>query len=205
MDVEAVNCDTAKVYIITNDNYFFNGLRFLIYSILPELISKTGIVYDVELIKSEKYHNLDKISQKEKSYFIMDMASMRNLNSNFVGILLNLGTRDKNLIIFKSIIKPLPCEVCFYKRMPIDLLKRQIRDVISEKILPDMLNRSISLTRKEGMVINYVLMGENMQAIARKMGINNKTVYTLRSRAYKKFGVKSIQGLYSYSAKMNCL
>lgn len=199
MDVEAINCDAAKVYIITNDNYFFNGLRFLIYSILPELISKTGTVYDVELIKSEKYYNLDKINLSEKNYFIIDMASMRILNSNFVGILSNLGARAKNLIIFKSIIKPLPCEVCFYKRMPVDLLKRQIRDVISEKILPDMFKQSSSLTRKEGMVIKYVLMGENMQAIAQKMGINNKTVYTLRSKAYKKFGVKSIQGLYNYS------
>ena len=205
MDVESINCDAAKVYIITSDTYFFNGLRSLIYSMMPELVSKTGIVYDVEFISSEKHYNFDKVNLNEKNYFIMDMEFMHNLNSNFVGILISNVPRRNNLIIFKSITKPFPCEVCFYKRMPIDLLKIQIRDVISEKILPDTLNRPNSLTRKEGMVINYVLMGESMQTIARKMGINSKTVYTLRSKAYKKFGVRSIQGLYFNSAKMNYL
>jgi len=205
MDVESINCDAAKVYIITSDSYFFNGLKSLIYSIMPELLSTTGIVYDVECINSEKYYNFDEINMNEKNYFVMDMESMHNLNSNFVGILITTTTRRNNLIIFKSITKPFPCEVCFYKRMPIDLLKKQIRDVISEKTLPDLLNQPNSLTKQEGMVINYVLMGESMQTIARKMGINSKTVYTLRSKAYKKFGVKSIQALYYNSAKMNYL
>jgi DNA-binding CsgD family transcriptional regulator len=204
MDGELLDCTHGKIFVLTNDMYFFFGFKFIICSMMPELLAKTGVVYDVEYIGAQVSPNELIEGGNSHYHYVIDLNLHMKFKSNIAKFILTCTAKKKSLIVFESINQPLKCINCFYKSMPINILKDQLVNIISGKVSPTFTSfYRHGLTRREGLIIHYVLMGESMQSIARILGVNSKTAYTLRSNAYKKFGVRTIQELFYNASIIN--
>lgn len=203
MDNHWDGCQQGKLFVISNDSFFYKGLIFLISSIMPELLEKTGVIYNIEHVNIEQWNHLNNITINSNNYFIIDFDSRMRFNSVITNNLFFCKMRGDRLIIFDTILQPPDRIYCFYKKMPLKKLKQQLLDVVSGTALADIAEyKNYMLSKKERQVINYVLMGESMQSIARIMNMHIKTAYTLRSSAYKKVGVTTLQGLFYNASKI---
>jgi len=200
MDSTRSKCETGRILIISSDKYFYMGMKSIITSMLPDILHKNGVVYDIESVSISQFIDLDAILSESNIVVIIDYHAKMELNSNVISLIMNYGKTDFKLIIFEPTIKPVASHAYFSKKMPMTLLKEKIFSLMTQKSRSEFRKPFIEeLTPREGRLINHVLMGRSIYTIAEIMGINIKSVYAIRASAYKKFGVRSLQGLYHSS------
>ncbi|SNY70183.1 LuxR C-terminal-related transcriptional regulator [Enterobacter sp. CC120223-11] len=200
MDSVSSKCDTGRILVISSDKYFYMGMRSILTSMLPDILQKNGVVYDIESVNISQFIDLHTILSEDNIVVIIDYHAKMELNSNVISLIMNYGKSNFKLIIFEPTIKPVASHAYFSKKMRMNLLKEKIFTMITQTNYADFRKPFIEeLTPREGRLINHVLMGRSIYAIAEIMGINIKSVYAIRASAYKKFGVTSLQGLYHSS------
>ncbi len=134
-------CQESTITVITTDKYFFLAVKYLIHSMLPEILSEKGILYNVVHCESVFHMNYQDKILNEESLLIADYDVRLIGNSHVLKLMQGMNIfRSIMLVIHKEL--PL-ANVDFYlsKGASLNVIKK-----ISEILYCDHLWRNTAVT-----------------------------------------------------------
>lgn len=200
-------CQESTITVITTDSYFFSAVKYLIHSMLPEILSEKGILYNVVRYESVFHMNFQEWVPGEESLLIADYDVRLMGNSQVLKLIQGMKIfRSMMLVINKE--RPLAeVDYCLSKGASVVDIKKHLREFILRP--PAMHNFSMNsrpllyrFTRREHQIIRLILKGKRVESIAKALNLSPKTIYAHRTRIYQKVGVRNLQGLFQNEGLM---
>ncbi|HCT1663607.1 TPA: helix-turn-helix transcriptional regulator [Enterobacter hormaechei] len=194
-------CQESTITVITTDKYFFLAVKYLIHSMLPEILSEKGILYSVVHCESVFHMNYQDKILNEESLLIADYDVRLIGNSHVLKLMQGMNIfRSIMLVIHKEL--PL-ANVDFYlsKGASLKVIKKNLRDFILRPPGAKYSSNNQLLARftsREHQIIRMILKGKRVESIAKALNVSPKTIYAHRSRIYQKVGVRNLQGLFQH-------
>lgn len=194
-------CQESTITVITTDKYFFLAVKYLIHSMLPEILSEKGILYSVVHCESVFHMNYQDKILNEESLLIADYDVRLIGNSHVLKLMQGMNIfRSIMLVIHKEL--PL-ANVDFYlsKGASLNVIKKNLRDFILRPPVAKYSSNNQLLARftsREHQIIRMILKGKRVESIAKALNVSPKTIYAHRSRIYQKVGVRNLQGLFQH-------
>lgn len=195
------SCKESTITIITTDRYFFLAIKHLIHSMLPDILSDKGVLYNVVHCESVFHLNYQDGLQSEDRLLITDYDVRLIGNSHVLKLMQGMNIfRSIMLVIHKEL--PLAGVDCFLsKSAAVIEIKHKLREFILRPPALKNIDNSQLLSRftsREHQIIRMILRGKRVETIAKTLKVSPKTVYAHRSRIYQKVGVRNIQGLFQH-------
>ncbi|EOV3156378.1 MULTISPECIES: helix-turn-helix transcriptional regulator [Enterobacter cloacae complex] len=201
LNVAEGSCRESTITIITQDKYFFLALKYLINSMLPEILNEKGILYNVAHCESVFHMNYQNELQCPERLLIADYDVRLIGNSHVLKLI-------QGMKIFRSIMlvihKELPLagvDGCLSKGLSVDEIKNTLRDFILRTPVSKNMDSNHLLSRftsREHEIIRMILKGKRVDSIAKTLKVSPKTIYAHRTRIYQKVGVRNLQGLFQH-------
>lgn len=194
-------CQESTITVVTTDKYFFLAVKYLIHSMLPEILSEKGILYNVVHCESVFHMNYQDKILNEESLLIADYDVRLIGNSHVLKLMQGMNIfRSIMLVIHKEL--PL-ANVDFYlsKGASLNVIKKNLRDFILRPPVAKYSSNNQLLARftsREHQIIRMILKGKRVESIAKALNVSPKTIYAHRSRIYQKVGVRNLQGLFQH-------
>lgn len=188
-------CQESTITVITTDKYFFLAVKYLIHSMLPEILSEKGILYSVVHCESVFHMNYQDKILNEESLLIADYDVRLIGNSHVLKLMQGMNIfRSIMLVIHKEL--PL-ANVDFYlsKGASLNVIKKNLRDFILRPPVAKYSSNNQLLARftsREHQIIRMILKGKRVESIAKALNVSPKTIYAHRSRIYQKVGVRNL-------------
>ncbi|HDS6850969.1 TPA: hypothetical protein QH025_001174 [Enterobacter cancerogenus] len=191
----------STIVVVTLNHYLFHGLKALMASITPKLLSENSMFYDVICVNSIEDLNNNKITKEKGNILITDfdprlcVASKKDRSVDAI-----LGLFDG--ITFISKLHDYNNEV------PLFLSSHASLDETCSRLL-EITRRTLSgqmpsvqqihqyLSHDEALLLSLIMNGFQPPMMAKMLKMNVKQIYAHRSRLYRKAGVKSLQELYT--------
>lgn len=195
------SCQESTITVITTDKYFFLAVKYLIHSMLPEILSEKGFLYNVVHCESVFHMNYQDKILNEESLLIADYDVRLIGNSHVLKLMQGMKIfRSIMLVIHKEL--PLADVDCYLsKGASLNVIKKNLRDFILRPPVAKYTSNNQLLARftsREHQIIRMILKGKRVESIAKALNVSPKTIYAHRSRIYQKVGVRNLQGLFQH-------
>lgn len=195
------NVSNGIIIIATKNYYLFYALKTLITSMSPDLLSKTSMLYDVINVKDILTLETFDAAREKNNILITDydfrlcsheqIKRLRNITRSFRGIA--CITSSSSMDISENMSIPQQSGIRIVRTLLFDIIATITTACTNRP--EEMLN---FLTPSEAQLLKLIMVGMRPDTIARQLQINVKTFYALRSRLYRKTGVRSLQELYNH-------
>ncbi|QCT21500.1 hypothetical protein FEM41_18500 [Jejubacter calystegiae] len=192
-------CQESTITIITADNYFYLAVKYLIHSMLPEILSKKGTIYNVVHCESVFQMDFQDAMKSEDRLLIADYDVRLIGNSHILELLQGMKVFRSVMLVLHKELAVSEVDYCLTKGAPVGAIKQILLDFILQQSVPQKMNSGQLLSRfthREHQIIRLILKGRRVESIAKELNLSPKTIYAHRSRIYQKAGVRNLQGLF---------
>lgn len=194
-------CHESTITVITTDRYFFMAIKHIIHSMLPEILSEKGVLYNVVHCESVFHMNFQDMIQNEDRLLIADYDVRLIGNSQVLNLIQGMKIFGSMMLVIHKELPIAEVDCCLAKGAPVAEIKKNLRDFILQKRAPQNINITSNqllsrFTRREHQIIRMILKGKRVESIAKALNVSPKTIYAHRSRIYQKVGVRNLQGLF---------
>lgn len=193
------SCQESTITVITSDNYFFLAIKYLIHSMLPEILSEKGIIYNVLHCESVFQMDFQDTLQSQERLLIADYDVRLIGNSHILELLQGMKVFRSVMLVIHKELALAEVDCCLSKGVPVAEIKKHLREFILQQNPSQKIgNRQLlsRFTSREHQIIHLILKGKRVESIAKELNLSPKTVYAHRSRIYQKAGVRNLQGLF---------
>jgi len=191
----------STIAIVTLNHYLFYGLKALVASISPRLLSENSRFYDVIRVNNIDELDARKISKDKGNILITDfdprlcVGKKKDRSAETV-----LALFDGVTFISKihSYSKETPLFLHSHARLDetCACLLEITRRALSGQ-MPSVQQIHQYLSHDEALLLSLIMNGFQPPMMAKVLKMNIKQIYAQRSRLYRKVGVKSLQELYT--------
>lgn len=195
------SCQESTITVITTDKYFFMAIKYIIHSMLPEILSEKGILYNVVHCESVFHMNYQEKNPSEERLLIADYDVRMIGNSHVLKLIRGMKIFRAIMLVIHKELPLAEVDCCLSKGSPVDEIKNKLREFILRPPATTHIDSRQLLSRftsREHQIIRMILKGKRVESIAKALKVSPKTVYAHRSRIYHKVGVRNLQGLFQH-------
>lgn len=170
-----------KVFVVTNDNYFYIGLKESLANRGLFFIKLKPSALNIEQLKASTSYNTF-IFYKTDRCLVLSLFITPTI---FLGRLVFI--QERGSVSIRHIIGK-------HTLLNAKANAEELFSAITIKMCKDRMKRDIpsQLTERESMILGYTLNGMNADAISRFLRISRKTVYAHRRNGFIKLGGRNI-------------
>ncbi len=192
-------CQESTITVITADKYFYLAVRYLIHSMMPEILSEKETIYNVVHCESVFQMDFQDTMMSEDRLLIADYDVRLIGNSHILELLQGMKVFRSIMLVLHKELAVAEADYCLAKGAPVEIIKQILLDFILQLPVSQNTNSGqlhARFTDREHQIIRLILKGRRVESIAKELNLSPKTIYAHRSRIYQKAGVRNLQGLF---------
>jgi DNA-binding NarL/FixJ family response regulator len=196
------------IIVVTNCGLFKNGFESFRESYICDCTSFSRVEYVTQLDKAA-YQNYSQVKaiivdyEQQDISLLIALMEIKSLDSEMTLILMTREARFSNTIenILINTVADYALN-CTDSLRKLELILRELHGCTQHKTIVKntdwyRIEKASNLTRKEEVVLPYIVSGKNNKEISRYLNLSQKTISCHRRSIYEKFKVNNLIGLYN--------
>lgn len=117
-------CHESTITVITTDRYFFMAIKHIIHSMLPEILSEKGVLYNVVHCESVFHMNFQDMIQNEDRLLIADYDVRLIGNSQVLNLIQGMKIFGSMMLVIHKELPIAEVDCCLAKGAPVAEIKK---------------------------------------------------------------------------------